>query len=166
MPDTSTEVALATTTLGSAAASIDFTSISSAYTDLRLVVVATSTQALNAGIRFNSNTGTNYSGTGLVGNGSSVSSSRYTSQTYLKLDNFDAGLNTTPVMYTIDIFNYAGSTFKTALVTLSGDTNGSGYVNRSVNLWRQTTAISSVSFYAASTGNLATGTTATLYGIL
>ena len=166
MPDTSNEVALATTTLGSAAASIDFTSISSAYTDLRLVVVATSTQALNAGIRFNSNTATNYSGTGLVGNGSSASSSRYTIQTYLKLDNFDAGLNTTPVMYTIDIFNYAGSTFKTALVTLSGDTNGSGYVNRSVNLWRQTTAISSVSFYAASTGNLATGTTATLYGIL
>lgn len=167
MPDTSTEIALATTTLGSAAASIDFNSISGSYTDLRLVVVTTASQTLNAGIRFNSLSTTIYSGTGVTGNGSAASSSRYTGQSYLKLDQFDGGVGTTtPVMYTVDLFNYAGSTNKTALVTHSGDLNGSGFVNRSVNLCRTTSAITSISFYAASAGNLAAGTTATLYGIL
>jgi hypothetical protein len=37
MPDVSTEVAIATTTLGSSTATITFSSISSAYTDLVLV---------------------------------------------------------------------------------------------------------------------------------
>jgi hypothetical protein len=39
MPDVSTEVAIATTTLGSAASTITFSSISGSYTDLRLVLV-------------------------------------------------------------------------------------------------------------------------------
>jgi len=38
MPDTSTEVVIASQTLGSTAATINFTSIPATYTDLRVVI--------------------------------------------------------------------------------------------------------------------------------
>jgi len=161
---------IATTTLGSAAATITFSSISSAYTDLRLVVFllkdsATSTNSLD--IRFNSDTGSNYSSTFLRGDGSTADSFRYTSDT-----NIDCG-ETTPTttighLITVDIFGYAGSTNKTCLITTSADANGSGQVSRGVGLWRSTSAINTVSMAAnfTSGANMGTGTTATLYGIL
>jgi hypothetical protein len=68
------------------------------------------------------------------------------------------------VFTTLDIFSYAGSTFKTTLYTASGDKNGSGAVERGVALYRSTSAINRVDLFGW-TGNLATGTTATLYGI-
>ena len=168
MPDTSTEVALATTTLGSAAASISFSSISSAYTDLRVVLTALGdATALGYDLRsrINGDTATNYSRTYIAGSGSAASSSRVTSQTYITATQ-NAGLSTTiPSLFTFDYFSYAGSTNKSLLLTSSQDQNGSGDVNRQVALWRSTSAITSVSFFPQ-TGNFAAGTTATLYGIL
>ena len=153
-------------TLGSAASSIDFTSIGSGYTDLRLVVVGTISNAgYDVVMRFNSDTGSNYSFTYLGGTGSAANSGRGTSTSNIQL-NAGAGWSTTiPSMAAIDIFSYAGSTYKTALNLLSNDQNGSGSVNAIVGLWRSTSAITSVSIIGSST-NLQTGTTATLYGIL
>lgn len=155
------------TTLGSAAANIDFTSIGSSYTDLRLIITSTVSSAGQAlRIRFNSDTGTNYSYTYLVGDGGGAGSARTTSSSFINLDSATSGNSTTiPTLYTFDIFSYAGSTFKTALLTNSGDRNGSGFIANQVNLWRSTSAITAISIYVA-TGNLNTGTTATLYGIL
>jgi hypothetical protein len=68
-------------------------------------------------------------------------------------------------MVTYDIFSYAGSTFKTLLMTTSGDQNGSGWVERIVGLYRSTSAITSISI-DASASTFAVGSTATLYGIL
>lgn len=163
MTATSTEVAIATTTLGSAAASITFSGISSAYTDLRLVLVGTLTTGDSAGIRFNSDTGTNYSRTVLQGDGSAAASSRQTSsnQIYITRDDISTTL---PQLFEIDIFSYAGSTNKTCLVRSSQDKNGSGVVVAEVGLWRSTSAITSIT--ALVTTSFATGTTATLYGIL
>jgi hypothetical protein len=70
------------------------------------------------------------------------------------------------MMWTIDIFSYAGSTFKTCLITRSSDQNGSGEVMREVSLWRNTAAITTILFRLSTSGNYATGTTATIYGIL
>jgi hypothetical protein len=168
MPDTSTEVAIATTTLGSAAATIEFTSISSAYTDLKIVLVATTdTGGKSPQLRFNSDSGTNYSMTELTGDGSSAATNQQTNRNQVDLYYSGSGTSATiPMMWTIDIFSYAGSTFKTCLITRSSDQNGSGEVMREVSLWRNTAAISTVLFRLSTTGNFAAGTTATLYGIL
>ncbi len=163
MPDTSTEVAIATTTLGSAATSITFSSIPQTYTDLRLVLVGTTTVADAIFLRYNGDTGTNYSRTVLQGDGSTAASSRQTSENliYLTRTNLDTTL---PQLFEIDIFSYAGSTNKTCLVASSQDKNGSGVVVREVGLWRNTSAINEVSLNSFSS-TFKVGTTATLYGI-
>jgi len=155
---------IATTTLGSAAASIDFTSIPATYTDLRIVFVGTSTAATGLRMQFNSDTGTNYSRTTLTGDGSGVYAQRGTNITFISLGVNDNLNTTTPTMRCADIFSYAGSTNKTVLTEESSDLNGSGGVVRGVQLWRNTGAITSISLNVSGT-TMKTGTTATLYGI-
>ena len=157
---------IATTTLGSAAASITFSSISSAYTDLRLVIVCTMSNVGNVVLQFNSNTATNYSYTAVYGDGSTAFSNRGTSQSYLYLTQGGNTSTSIPSMYTADIFSYAGSTFKTVLTSEIEDQNGSGWSGRGVGLWRQTSAINTIDIKPLSTHTFSTGTTATLYGIL
>lgn len=165
---TSTEVAIATTTLGSAASTITFSSIPSTYTDLRLVLVGTvtnTTNDYNVNVQLNSDSGSNYSQTVLYGTGSAAGSLRESSQTVWHLVNGTGIKNNTPSMYTLDIQSYAGSTYKTALGEHDADYNGSGSVTRKVHLWRSTSAVTSIAITTDAT-NFATGTTATLYGIL
>lgn len=154
---------IATTTLGSAAADITFSSIAASWTDLRIVFTCPAT-ASSAGvrIRLNSDSGTNYSFTQLFGNGTTAYSARSTSVAYLYL----VDTNTSqPVFCSMDIFSYAGSTYKTALLERSMDRNGAGSVGRNVGLWRSTSAVTSVYIYNDSAINFPIGTTATLYGI-
>lgn len=155
---------IATQTLGSTAASITFSSIPSTYTDLRLVLVNTTSTAANLYMRFNSDTSTNYSSTHVAGNGSSVNNARYTNLAYARLFDTGATSTTVPTMVEIDIFSYNGSTNKTTLCRFSGDLNGSGATDSSVSLWRQTSAISTILLYPSG-GTFSVGTTATLYGI-
>jgi hypothetical protein len=164
MPDTSTEVAIATTTLSSATNTITFNSISGSYTDLRLVITATATSTSSSvNIRLNNDSGSNYSITRLYGNGSTASSDRFTNRT--QIDSTLVGfLDTTPVLITLDILSYTGSTNKTVLLTQSEDNNGSGYVGRAVSLWRNTAVVTRIDIIC--TQNMDAGTTATLYGIL
>jgi hypothetical protein len=155
---------IATTTLGSNA-TITFSSIPSGYTDLRLVVVGTTTNNIAGQVRVNGDTGTNYSGTYIQGTGTVVQSSKYSSGSRIWL-NPDNGTSTTvPTMHTLDIFSYSGSTNKSCLTTSSDDRNGSGYVVAQVALWRSTSTITSITI-ETNGGTFATGTTATLYGIL
>ena len=156
---------IATTTLGSAAASITFSSIAASWTDLRLVFVGVGASAGDVpAIRFNSDTATNYSRTYLTGNGTAASSNRTTSSNRIACG--DAGDSTTiPSFNTVDIFSYTGSTYKTVLIESSEDQNGSGKVTRAVGLWRSTSAITSITVFNPSY-NLGAGYTATLYGIL
>ena len=160
---------IATTTLGSATSTITFDSIPGTYTDLRIAMFALgSTNGIGAMCRINSDTGTNYSNTSLSGSGASATSARATSVTPWDFEPGAAavGLNTTnPTLYTLDIFSYAGSTNKTALLTTSSDRNGSGAVIRAVLLWRSTAAITRLDILTSSS-TFAAGTTATLYGIL
>lgn len=154
-------VKIAETTLSTAASTITFSSIPNTYTDLRLVVVGTSTTSGGLGIRFNSS-GTGYSVTRLRGNGTAASSDRETSTTSLNVGNI---ASTQPSLYNFDIFSYAGSTNKTALCQTSNDLNGSGWVYSTVGLWSNTAAITSISVLEILGYQLAIGTTATLYGI-
>jgi hypothetical protein len=154
---------IATTTLGSAASTITFSSIAATWTDLRIVLVDTPTGNLQYQFRFNSDSGANYSGTEIRGNGSSIGSDRYTGETAIYA-NWAALASANIGLITCDVFSYAGSTFKTALTTWSNDKNGSGNIEYGVGLWRSTSAITRIDIVASS-NNFSTGTTATLYGI-
>ena len=166
---TATYDLIASQTLGSAAASITFSSIAASWTDLRLVLVATSSVASDwITVQFNSDTGTNYSYTYLDGDGSATHSASSTGSSYLSFGNSrgTASSTTIPDFTTIDIFAYAGSTYKTALANNNNDKNGSGVTKSSVGLWRSTSAINTVKVYYGGNGsNMNTGTTAQLYGI-
>lgn len=155
---------IATTTLGSAAATITFNSVPSTYTDLRIVLICSSASgSIFPKVIYNNSTAGLYSSTFLNGSGTSASSNAVSGYAYIQLAN--NGTSTTPVLYTLDVFSYAGSTFKTTLITTNEDNNGSGAVARSVNLYQSTSAISRVDLYTGG-NNFAIGTTATLYGIL
>ena len=156
---------IATTTLGSAATTLDLTSIPSTFTDLRLVVVGADNDSAGYNIRFqyNNDTGNNYSFTDLRGDGSSASSLRVSNDNYIFAGSMPADINV-PFLATLDIFSYAGSTYKTVLVTSSTDKNGSGSTRSLVGLWRSTSAINTILLGVAS-GTWAIGTTFTLYGI-
>jgi hypothetical protein len=149
---------IATTTLGTAA-TITFSSIPATYTDIVCVINATAAASTAyTNLRFNGDTGTNYSWTLLTGDGATATSSRGTSTTFIpSLYRSTAQ----PTLAIIHLFSYAGSTNKTVLIENSSDLNGSGVVDRRVGLWRNTAAITQISFAAT----LPIGTTATLYGI-
>jgi len=165
MPDTSTEVAIATTTLGSATSTITFSSIPSTYTDLRLVLVGTDTGAGNSWrLTFNNDGATNYSQTELYGNGTSAASSRRTTVSDIIVNDVTGASTTIPTFTALDIFSYAGSTNKTITINAAEDQNGSGNIFNAVGLWRSTSAITTIKFTTA--GQFKIGTTATIYGIL
>jgi len=160
---------IATTTLGSETSSITFSSISSAYTDLRLVFVGIRAAGTNSApiVRFNSDSATNYSMNAIYGDGISATAYLEANATGVPLVYFDALVSTTiPKLGTLDIFNYRGSTYKTVLNTESSDRNGSGRTVRAVGMWRSTSAITSITITDGSARNMGVGTTATLYGIL
>lgn len=159
---------LATTTLGSAASQIEFSSIPATYTDLVLVCTATATTGgTYAILRLNPATASTYSGTRLIGSGTSAISSRETSQNALELRSDDGvGMSTsTPTFMQINVFSYAGSTNKTVLASMSNDLNGSGGVSRIVGLCQNTAAITVVRLLVPG-DTFKAGSTASLYGIL
>ncbi len=168
MPDTSTEVVIASQTLGSTAATINFTSIPATYTDLRVVISGIqSSNYLAPTMILNSDSGTNYSNTKIKGNGSAASSSRNTNSNRLGSADEFTGDATIPNFVTFDIFSYAGSTNKTCLWTYSLDANGSGNVTRGVGLYRSASVITTVTINNSGWGtDFAAGSVATLYGIL
>lgn len=154
---------IATTTLGTAASSITFSSIPSTYTDLRVVLVQlTSVDGTSTSMRFNSDSTTLYSQTDLGGYGTSAFSQRATNATALQIGGTDG--TSIPGFKTIDIFSYVGSTNKTTLQTVQRDRNGSGGVEVNVGLYRSTSAITSITFLVGS-GTFNAGTTATIWGI-
>lgn len=161
---TKTYKPIATTTLGSAAASYTFSSIPSTYTDL--VLVADSLVDGGGGaqilIRVNGDTGTNYSRTVLDGSGSSATSTKDSNISYFNTG-FQAYMTTARGYNCIAQFmNYSNtSTNKTILVRCGNANTG---VDASVALWRSTAAINSILVYPAG-NNFATGSTFTLYGI-
>lgn len=149
-----------TTTSGSQA-SVTFSSIPATYTDLRLVINGGGSNYGGIRVRLNGDTASNYSGTYILGDGSSASSGRDTSLTY---GSVGYPLTTTLAsLHTVDFLNYANTTtFKTWLVRSS---DAASISLAQVQLWRKTPeAINSMLIYPA-TGNWLNNTTLSLYGI-
>ena len=168
MPDISTEVAIATTTLGSAASGVTFNSIPSTYTDLRVVLNGKTTDSsCFIGLQFNGVTTGTYGRVSINGDGSSVNTNINNGNSSIPIISIDS--NTNQILVTADVFSYPNTTvYKTALTSGSFDKDGSGLVIRTVGTWRSLNAISSLTLmiYNGSANTWQTGTTATLYGIL
>lgn len=163
MPAGNTYESIATQTLGSAVNQVTFSSIPSTYTDLVVVQNGTFTSAAgDAFIRFNSDTGSNYSMTWLTGNGTASGSGRETSQTRMIID--INGYPTTGVSTRIlQINNYSNTT--TNKTVLARSNNAATGVDAIVGLWRSTAAISTIDLYAWTTNSFSIGTVLSLYGI-
>lgn len=164
----STYEPIATNTLGSAAASVTFSSISGTYTDLLLVAQVRSARAAaddSLYVQVNGDTGSNYSVTDLKGRNGIASSSRATSQTKMVIaNNIVAATGTASVFDPVinHFMNYSNTT--TNKTVLSRASSAEQEVAALVNLWRSTSAITQIVIYCAS-ANIAAGSSFTLYGI-
>lgn len=156
---------IATTTLGSAAASYTFSSIPSTYTDLVLVCnTAITTGSSFYLVQFNSDTGTNYSATRLRGNGTSATSGRDTSVAQIYTSS-GATITTTSLENNLimNIMNYSNTT--TYKTVIGRDNAASVETDAYVGLWRSTSAINTIKISIGSS-TFIVGSTFTLYGIL
>jgi hypothetical protein len=158
---------IATTTLGSATASVSFTSISGSYTDLVLIMSAFgSVSGQDIRVQVNSDTASNYSLTRLVGY-TTAFSNRASNATYWQITN-SVGIGSSssdPTADVIQFMNYSNTTTnKTILVRHNQPQSSLMETAAQVGLWRSTNAITSITF-SLSSGNYSSGSTFTLYGI-
>ena len=154
-----TYVAIATNTLGSATASVTFSSIPATYTDLVLVCIGKMVSGgdANQPITFNGDSSALYSRTFMYGDGTSALSGRASGTTNL---GFPYWNSTNPVTTITQIMNYSNTTTNKTAISRNA---GSSTVTAEVGLYRSTSAISSITLTGGV--NFATGSTFSLYGI-
>jgi hypothetical protein len=163
---------IATTVVGSGGqTTITFSSIPSTYKHLQLRVFARANYAANIfslGIRYNSDSGANYTYHSIYGNGSSAVANGFTGYNYDYTCNV-MGTSSTNVFAAnvIDILDYADTNkYKTIRSLNGGDINGSGgLVSIASCLWQSTSAINSISISTGGFGDLLQYSHFALYGI-
>lgn len=157
---------IATTTLTTSTATVTFSSISGSYTDLILVCnIAQAASNNSLRIRYNSDTGSNYSYTNLFGDGSSPFSGRDSNLTS-GLVAETTGSTSLELAVIAHIQNYSNTT--TYKTHIGRGNRASSTVDATVGLWRSTSAITSITLAMGGgfpTNNLSSGSTFTLYGI-
>lgn len=156
---------IASTTVESPQASIDFTSIPSGYTDLVIKLsLRNSDNNDYLGVAFNNST-VNFTSRNIYSNGTSAGSQSRT-------DQYISG-STNPNNYTTNTFssfefyipNYTFSNNKSFSIDTLVENNGTTVTNYLISgLWSNTAAITRITFNSTSTFN--TNSTATLYGVL
>ena len=152
---------IASTTIGTAVASYTFSSISGTYTDLVLIYSGSITTGSGNGyIRFNGDTGSNYSDTYLYGNGSTAGSGRVSSATVLYCFN----TSTTQENAIFNVMNYSNAT--TYKTVLSRANESATLTAAYVGLWRATPAPITSILIATDASTFVAGTTFAVYGIL
>lgn len=168
---TPAEVLITETVLGAAAASFTFSSISSSYRDLRLVVRARGTTASTAAdtkLQFNSDTASNYQYIRLWAQASSVTQDNSTSATSINIGFIPAATATAGDASGIEcrIFDYRGTTYRKAVCANLFTTGFSNLFSmQATGQWKSTSAITSITL-SLSAGNFDVGSVCSLYGIL
>jgi hypothetical protein len=144
---------ISTVTVGAGGAStVTFSSIPSTYTHLQIRILSRDSRVStnsDSTMRFNADTAANYSEHNISGDGGTVFVGAGTSVTNMNIGN-QPGLNTTASVFgsrVIDILDYANTNKYKTMRCLSGyDANGSGWVMLSSGSWRNTAAITSITF--------------------
>lgn len=164
-----------TQTVGSGGAgSIIFNNIPQGFTDLRLEISARETSGTGAAglnVYFNTEvvTTSNYSIRRAFGNGAAAGSDSSSSIGGLFFGNMTNTASTTANTFSnvsIYIPNYTASNYKSVLLDGVSENNGTtGYQNIYAGLWRNTSAINTISIYPGSS-NYVQYSTFSLYGVL
>jgi len=143
---------IATTTVGAGgSATVTFSSIPATYKHLQIRYIARSsvsgTVNASTGIRFNSDTGNNFASHFLSGNGSTIATGAFTSQSFMfgyimpgntaTSNSFGVGI--------IDILDYTNTNKNKTIRSLNGhDNNGTGDVRFSSGVWLNTNAVDTI----------------------
>jgi hypothetical protein len=164
----STYTPVATTTIsGSSTATYTFSSIPSSYTDLELVINATSVGASDyaARISFNGDTTSGlYSWCLARGMGSTISGINYSSQNDIAMTT-NYSIMQTPSTIRVSLQNYSNSsTYKTILGRFNQVNPAGKTASTFAGTWRNTNAISSITITIGG-DYFGAGSTLTLYGI-
>lgn len=153
----STYEKIATTTTSAGNTTITLSSIPATYTDLVLIVSGSNSAASDLRMRFNGDTGSNYSSTVMYGDGTSATSFRESNQT-----SFYGAIGTSISNSIINIMNYSNTTTYKTVITRNN--SNPFFTMAFAELWRSTSAVNSVTCYVTS-GSYNAGVTFTLYGI-
>ena len=156
-------------TVGSGgASSIEFTDIPPIYKHLKVRMLLRSDTAAvqsTSKIEINGDTGANYKGHELRGDGSTASA---TSTSGIRVHVTPAASAAANIFGAciIDIPDYANTSKNTTVRVLgSHDRNGAGQVNLYSGLWVNTSAVTSLKFTDEGAGNFVQYSTASIYGI-
>jgi hypothetical protein len=161
----SAQIALATITLGSGQSSVTFSSIPATYRDLQVVVsFAMSGTGSASRLRFNGDTGANYSGVWMGGQGSSTASGTETGATGSRVIGYSVGPTTGQQTFTLSVMDYSATDKHKSAVSRFSDAGGD--VQATATRWASTSAITSVTIYDVLGQSFVTGSTFAIYGIL
>jgi hypothetical protein len=157
--------AIATQTLGTAAASVTFSSIPGTYTDLVIVIAIAGLSAQETpNMYFNGDNSALYSTTQIIGNGSTASSNSTSNLTYFYgIGSKNAGQTTGVSNIIVQIPNYSNTTTFKNMISRNNSTPTE--VNAIVGLYRSTSAVSSINFTVQGGNTYSTGTVFSIYGI-
>lgn len=151
--------------LTSSASSVTFSGLD-AYTDYKHLQIRMITQSDRGagedsfGLRFNSDSGSNYSWHRLFGNGSSVISSAATSQTLIYIGNITNSTNVFTGLV-LDILDFSSSSKNTTTRNLAGSSSRIGMHS---GAYLQTSAITSLEIFSTTSSNITSGSRFSLYG--
>ena len=162
----STYEPIATTTLGSATANVTFSSITGSFTDIVLIARCQTNAAgtdKDLYLRFNGDSGNNYSRTRLVGNGSTATSARQNDVSQLVCGAMPATSHINDfAVNLIHIQNYSNTTTNKSIFVRNSFSQIA--VQAIAGLYRSTSAITSITLIPES-GSFVSGSTFTIYGI-
>jgi hypothetical protein len=163
---------LETQVLGTAAASVTFSSLSTyaaTYQHLQIRAVVRTSRATTSDViqlRFNSDSGNNYAQHGLYGNGSIVGSYAGVPRSAAFAMESSAN-NTTANVFgaaVMDILDPFETTKNTTFRTMNGVTSYN-VISLASSLWNNTAAITTMTFTSDGGANFVSGTRFSLYGI-
>jgi hypothetical protein len=169
-PTTAGMVKIAQQTLGSAAATVTFSSIPATYKNLKLVVNARSSSAnVSAVMQFNGDTATNYDWQQLYGSASTPGTTGAFGVNSIILSNISGTGATAGAAGSLEctIPDYAGTTFWKNAMTVGGYQFSSSalFALNNAGTWHSTAAINSILLQIGGGGNFLAGSTFTLYGM-
>ena len=164
-PDTGAMFPLQVVTVGAAGtSSITFSSIPGTYAHLQLRGTVNVTSDVDIALRFNSDSGSNYSEHYLYGNGTSAvaggGSSLTKVSTFYAYDSSTDTVAMAPGVF--DILDYANTNKYKTIRGLTGPADKNLFVFRS-SLWMSTSAITSITL--TTTGTIRQNSSIALYGI-
>lgn len=153
--------AIATNTLTSNQANVTFSSITSSYTDLVLILNTGATAGVQVFMQFNGDTANNYSFVQMWGNnGATAFSETVPSTGWIDLQSTGTSVRHTNIC---NIMSYSQTNKQKGIISRSFDSNNNRWY-QSIGTWRSTAAINQIYIYASS-GSFIAGSSFTLYGI-